>query len=84
MPIQSTRHHALSSGEDLIVNPANNLTTRDKRALLLYLGIALLCAACFAIGLSVGRSTPAAESKTLAGAVQSAAHNPQSPAPTGR
>ncbi|MFN0120360.1 MAG: hypothetical protein ACKV2V_07655 [Blastocatellia bacterium] len=33
----------------------NNLTLKDKHALLIYLGIVLLCAACFAVGVSIGR-----------------------------
>ncbi len=41
------------------VNFTNNLTMKDKQALLLYLGIVLLCAACFAVGIAVGHSTSA-------------------------
>jgi cell division septation protein DedD len=33
-----------------------NLTVKDRRALLLYLGVVLLCAACFASGLFVGHT----------------------------
>lgn len=42
------------------VSFTNNLTMKDKQALLLYLGVVLLCAACFAVGIGVGRSTSAA------------------------
>jgi hypothetical protein len=35
-----------------------NLTLKDKRALLLYLGIVLFCAGCFAAGIFVGGALP--------------------------
>jgi hypothetical protein len=34
----------------------SDLTVKDKRALLLYLGVALVCAGCFAAGIFVGRT----------------------------
>jgi hypothetical protein len=41
----------------VIVNFASNLNMKDRQSLLLYLGVVLLCAACFALGLAVGRTT---------------------------
>ena len=51
----------------------DNLTVRDKQALMLYLGVVLLCAAFFAAGIFVGWSMPRSYAASEAGHYRSAA-----------
>lgn len=52
------------------MNPVNNLNIKDRQALLLYLGIVLLCAICFAVGIAVGRATTSTADTSTAGTLQ--------------
>ncbi len=65
--------------EKKAVNPVNNLNLKDRQALLLYLGIVLLCAICFAIGIAVGRATTSAADTSTAGTIQPSATRPPRP-----
>jgi hypothetical protein len=65
----------------VIVNFASNLNMKDRESLLLYLGVALLCAACFALGLAVGRTTaPVTEAPSSTANPSSAMRSAQSSA----
>ncbi|HZS03357.1 MAG TPA: hypothetical protein VFD58_00655 [Blastocatellia bacterium] len=55
---------------------------KDRQALLFYLGIVLLCAACFAVGISVGRATQT--TPEVKSSPQSTVRNPQSAETPGR
>lgn len=64
------------------MNFLNNLNMKDRQALLFYLGIVLLCAACFAVGISVGRATQT--TPEVKSSPQSTVRNPQSAETPGR
>lgn len=67
------------------MNPVNNLNLKDRQALLLYLGIVLLCAICFAVGIAVGRATTSATDTSPFGTIQqSSTRSPHSSATPGR